>query len=157
MQAQASEIAKITSTLVKLKPEPQRIISALGNLSLTGTARGNVSNVFFKGDVVSSLGPVKIDGTCTRGKGAIDVSGRIETPRLDVGTLLNKKNMWGELAINADVAINLSHGKLQRGSVKGGVPYVDSRATDSGIYLPMCGPLPTAMRAVSASTTPTGS
>lgn len=125
VQAQASEIAKITSTLVKLKPEPQRIISALGNLSLTGTARGNVSNVFFKGDVVSSLGPVKIDGTCTRSKGAIDARGRIETPRLDVGTLLNKKNMWGELAINANVAINLSHGKLQRGSVKGGVPYVD--------------------------------
>ncbi len=125
IKAQASEIARIMSNLVKLKPEPQRIITALGNIHVKGTTSGTLNNIKFKGDIASALGNVALDATYASQAGGINVGGHIATQGVDLGTLLNKKDMLGSLAINADVHATLRGGKLQQGALKGTIPYFD--------------------------------
>ncbi len=125
VHASASEIEKLISAFARLKPNVHKIVSNLGDVAVKGWARGDRQELTTNIDLNSSLGALDLQGTVAVAPGLVDVQSQIATQGFDVGRLIDKQKLIGEVAINADVDATVRGSKLVAGMVDGMISHID--------------------------------
>lgn len=126
VSAQSQEIAKITSSFANMSPRARDIITRCGNVDVDGQVKGSLQQMSMNGSVNTSLGNVVVDGKLSQGGGVKQVSGTVKTPMLQVGRLLARENLLGEVAMDAELSMTLGKG-IPSGSLNGHIDHVDIR------------------------------
>lgn len=125
VDANASEVVKITSSLSRLSGGAAKIIAKCGNISIDGSAKGDTRNVRFDGDISTSIGHVAVNGNVSDIQpGKLDFVGKVSTKKVMLGRLLSKEPMLGDVALDAQIEAKVKRGRVD-GSLKGLVPFID--------------------------------
>jgi len=125
LTASASDIDKVTRLLPRLSPQVRGIISRCGNVTVNGEAHGHRDALRFDGHVGTTLGNADINGTLAKQpNGTSRFTGHVQTDGLQVGTLLDKRDLLGDVALDANVDATLD-GKDVNGHLDGAIAHVD--------------------------------
>lgn len=128
LSASRGTLDRVTKMVPGLSPQARNIIARCGDVKVDGALHGTPAKVSFDGTVGTSLGSAGINGTLAKQQGTTHFAGHVKTPGLKVGTLLDKQNLLGEVAINAQVDAVLRGGDVS-GHLDGSIPFVDIKGT----------------------------
>ena len=59
----------------------------------------------------------------------MEFDGHVETPKLNLGGLIDKLDIFGEVGMNSDVSVSLLNNKLQAAKLKGDIAFFDFKGT----------------------------
>ena len=124
LNADAGTINRIIGLFPGLSAQGRDIITRCGNVTLNGELHSHSSNLSFNGGVGTSLGHADLNGTLTKQQGATRFAGHVKTDGLHLGTLLDKRDMLDQVAMDAQVDA-LLHGGDVSGRLQGHIPFVD--------------------------------
>ncbi|MBR5726740.1 MAG: translocation/assembly module TamB domain-containing protein [Muribaculaceae bacterium] len=124
LDANAATLNKLMGLVPGLSPQAKDIITRCGNITLDGELHTTNNRLSFNGDVGTSLGKADLNGTLTQQQGTSRFTGHVVTDGLQVGTLLGKHDLLGEVAMDAQVDA-LIHGGDVSGLLQGQLPFVD--------------------------------
>ena len=128
MEATAGTLAQISELIPGLTPQTKSLISRCGNVAVDGGLHGTGNNLRFNGKVGTSLGAANLDGTLAQQPGATRFTGHVKSDGLDVGTLLDKRNLLERVAMDAQIDAVLSGGDVS-GHLQGHIPFIDFKGT----------------------------
>ena len=126
VSCQGQEIEKITSHLASLSPQTRGIVERMGNVVVDGALKGGLQNLSFNGKLATSIGSVDLDGKMSESGGNRHIAGNVTTTMLQLGRLLGKEGLLGEVALDADVDLALEKGNTS-GHIDGHIDHVDFR------------------------------
>ena len=125
LHSNAPYIATVTKNFARLSPEAEGIITRCGDVTVDGALKGSLNNFAFNGRLLTSLGDVKLDGEFRDLNAATKhFAGTVTTPGFELGTLLDKRDLLGDIAADARVDGSLA-GNRFNGHFDGRVDYVD--------------------------------
>ena len=124
LDAKAATLSELMGVIPGLSPQAHNIISRCGNITLDGELHSRSSNLSFIGNVGTSLGKVDLNGTLARQPGGNRFTGHVKTDGLQIGTLLDKHNLLGQVAVDAQIDALLQGGDVS-GHLQGHLPFVD--------------------------------
>ncbi len=124
LNANAATLNKIMGLVPGLTPQANGIISRCGNITLDGELHTTHNKFTFNGNVGTSLGDADLNGSLTQQQGTSRFTGHVKSNGLQVGTLLDKHDLLGEVAMDAQVDA-LIHGGDVSGHLQGQLPFVD--------------------------------
>lgn len=126
LKASAADVNSITSRLPGMSAQARDILSRLGDIALDAKSDIVPGNIHFNGGVTTSLGHVDLDGIFAQksDKNTKQFAGHVNTPHLQLGRLLGKTDLLGDVALNADVDLTLQ-GKDLSGTLDGHINFVD--------------------------------
>lgn len=120
--ATAPTLSKMTSSLAHLSAESLRILKSCGNIKLRGNANGSKKRIAFNGDISTSLGNVDLRTVLSqKAANGHALKGTVKTDRLELGQLIGKQDMLGEVAMQADVELDFNK-QLKAAKFRGAVP-----------------------------------
>ncbi|WP_407402971.1 translocation/assembly module TamB domain-containing protein [Sodaliphilus sp.] len=125
LHAHADKVEDIVSRFASLTPQAAGIIRRCGDVSIDGSAKGNIHNLHFNGGVGTSLGALNLNGQFVSNDANKSFSGHIATLGFGLGELLAKTNLLGEVAMDVDLTGQLGAGKLSNASINGVISYID--------------------------------
>ena len=125
LKATRGEIAWLTHNFASLPAQVQAIVDKCGTVHLAGKAKGNLSNVTADAKVDTDLGNVAFNGNYVNDGNAKHVKAKVNTGGFDLGSVLNKDNLLGMIAMDVDVDASLFSDKSIAGNINGKVDYVD--------------------------------
>ena len=128
LEAKASTLSELTGVINSLSPQARGIISRCGNLSVDGELHATPSIVNFNGHVGTSLGDADMNGKFAKQQGASRFTGHIKTDGLQLGTLLDKRDLLDQIAMDATVDATLLNNDIS-GHLEGSIPFVDFKGT----------------------------
>ena len=128
LKAGRGTIARVTGLLPGMSPQARNIIARCGDVKVDGALHGTPAKMTFDGTVGTSLGDAGVNGTLAKQQGATHFAGHVKTSGLKVGTLLDKQNLLGEVALDARVDATL-RGSDVSGHLDGSIPFVDIKGT----------------------------
>lgn len=123
VNANATEVAKLTQNIVKLNADVLDKVLKCGNIGIDGSASGTPKHIKYAGTLATSLGTVSLNGSYASAQGSKLVDGHVETGGFNLGRLLDNENLLGSLAVNADANVAIGQNKSIR--LNGTVGYVD--------------------------------
>ena len=126
--ARASDISRLMALAPNMSPQARSIISRCGNVTLDGEMHSKGSNMSFNGKVGTSLGNADLNGTLARHQGETHISGHVKTDGLQLGTLLDKRNLLDQVAMDAQVDAVMRGGDVS-GHLQGHIHFVDFKGT----------------------------
>ena len=116
--------------VLNVSPIVKSIIRNCKSLHLKGNVKGTPDDIQSKSDISTPLGNVTIDGAFRKNAaGEMKFDGHVETPRLNVGGLIDKLDIFGEVGMNTDVSVSLLKNQLQSAQLKGNIAFVDFKGT----------------------------
>ena len=124
LKVSAGKLSQLTSLVPKLSPQARGIISRCGNVTINGELHNRPSQTTFNGQVGTSLGNADLNGTLAQQSGSNRFTGHVKTEGLDLGTLLDKHDLLGQVAVDAQVDALLA-GNDVSGHLQGHIPFVD--------------------------------
>ncbi len=124
LDAKAAEVANITSLVAGMSPQARNILSRCGNVTVDGELHAKANHLSFNGNLGTSLGTADLNGTLAKQDGSMRFNGHVKTPSLKLGTLLDKGDLLGEVAMDAQVDA-LIHGSDVSGHLQGQIPFID--------------------------------
>ena len=124
LNASAGKLSQLTGLVPKLSPQARGIISRCGNVSIDGELHNRPSQTTFNGKVGTALGSADLNGTLAQQSGANRFTGHVKTEGLNLGTLLDKHDLLGQVAIDAQVDALIA-GNDVSGHLQGHIPFVD--------------------------------
>ena len=127
-EVSADQLSRLTRMIPSLSTQARGILTRCGNMSVNGELHSKPGNLRFEGKVGSSLGAVDLNGTLTQQQGTNRFAGTVKTGGLQLGTLLDKRNLLNEVAADVEVDV-LMRGKDVSGHLLGHVPFVDFKGT----------------------------
>ncbi|MDO4510458.1 MAG: translocation/assembly module TamB domain-containing protein [Bacteroidales bacterium] len=127
LQIKGNTTQKITSHLVKLKPNVNAIINNIGDLNLDAAVQGNRNFIDFKGKIRSAVGDLALNAVAKKLPSGFDVAADVKTPQFNLGHLLSKSELIGSLSADATVKARVEGKKIAQAVVKGDVAYIDFR------------------------------
>ena len=111
---------------LNISPVVRSIINNCNTLQVKGKIKGNIDNIQCNSTITTPLGGVTVDGAFKKNAaGEMKFDGHIETPRLNIGGLLDKLDLFGEVGLNTDVSIALLKNQLQSAQLNGTIAFVD--------------------------------
>ena len=116
-------LSRISSMLRNLSPQVRNIMGRCGKLAVDADVQGTRNAVMLDGDISTRLGAVAVRGAFADGA-TKHFKGHVVTPGLQVGSLIGKTDVLGDVALNADVDLTLE-GKKIGGTIKGHVDHID--------------------------------
>lgn len=125
LNIKGTEINKITSHLVKLKPSQNSILKNLGDLRLDASINGNVNFLDFKGQVFSSVGNLNLVAKARIYKNIVDLEADVKTPQFNVGKLISKGNLIGSISADAYFKTKIIGKKIENATINGTINYLD--------------------------------
>ena len=128
MDARAGDISRLMSLVPNLSAQARNLISRCGDLTLDGEVHSKGNNVSFNGTIGTSLGNANLNGTLAGLKGESRFNGHVKTDGLQLGTLLDKRNLLDQVAIDAQVDAVMRGGDVS-GHLQGHIPFVDFKGT----------------------------
>lgn len=124
LDAKATTLNKLMGVIPSLTPQARDIITRCGNVTLDGELHSTSNNLAFNGNVGTSLGSADLNGTLTQQQGATRFSGHVKTDGLQLGTLLNKRDLLDQVAMDAQIDALMQGGDIS-GHLQGHLPFVD--------------------------------
>ena len=128
LKASASTLSQIADLLPGLSPQARNLIAHCGNLGVDGEVYVKPNNLTIDGSITSSLGDTDLKGTVSKQQGMTHVVGHIKTDGLHLGTLLDKRDLIDQVALDTQVDLVLN-GKDVSGHLEGLIPFVDFKGT----------------------------
>lgn len=125
LHARANEIENVVSRFANLTPQVKGIISRCGNISLDGSFKGTKNLAKFDGGIATSLGALNLNGTFTHGNNGNSFAGHLMTNHFQVGELIGKTKLLGDVALNVETEASLAGGKLGNANVNGVIDHID--------------------------------
>ena len=125
LHGNAKQITNLTSNFAQLTEQAKSIITNCGDITIDGSLSGNPDRFKFNGDISTSLGNVAINGEFSGLKRQLKhFGGTVNTEGFQLGKLLNKTDLLGDVALAAkmDGTIN---GKQLNGDFDGKITYID--------------------------------
>ena len=120
----SGKLAQFMNLVPGLSPQARNLITRCGNVKVDGELHNTPSNLSFNGRVGTSLGNADLNGTLAHQSGANRFTGHVKTDGLGLGTLLDKRNLVDQVAIDAQVDA-LIRGNDVSGHLQGHIPFVD--------------------------------
>ncbi len=124
LSSTSGTLSRLTSLVPGLSPQARSLIARCGDVSVDGEVHSNPSKVSFNGKVGTSLGAATLDGMMAQQQGASHFSGHVKSEGLHLGTLLDKRNLLDQVAIDAQVDA-LIRGNDVSGHLQGQIPFID--------------------------------
>ena len=124
LKATAATLSQFTDLMPRLSPQARNLIAHCGNLAVDGKAYVKPNHVAIDGAVMTSLGDASLHGTVSQQQGKTHVAGHIKTDGMQLGTLLDKRDLIDQVALDTQVDLVLS-GNDVSGHLQGVIPYVD--------------------------------
>lgn len=124
LDAKAATLDDIMGLVPGLSSQARGIISRCGNVTLDGELHSKRSQLTFNGNVGTTLGHVNLNGALTQQQGNDRFSGHVKTEGLQLGDLLDKNDLVGQVAIDAQIDA-LIQGNDVSGHLKGHLPFID--------------------------------
>ena len=124
LDAKATTLSKLMNVIPGLTPQARGIISRCGNVTLDGELHGTNKNIAFNGNVGTSLGKANLNGTLAQQQGVSRFTGHVKTDGLQIGTLLDKRDLLDQVAIDAQVDALMRDGDVS-GHLQGHLPFID--------------------------------
>ena len=128
LDARATTIHQILALVPGLSTQARNIISRCGNVTLDGELHNSVKKLTFNGTVGTSLGMADLNGTLSQQDGHDRFAGHVKTDGLHLGSLLDKHDMLGQVAIDAQVDAVVK-GEDVSGHLQGHIPFIDFKGT----------------------------
>ena len=129
LKANPAIIDRLTGALPSLSPQARGILARCQGAKIDAALSGSLSHMHVDGDVTTGVGEVSLHGSVQRlPGGAKAVKGHIVTTQLDLGRLLDRQQLLGCLAIDAEVDGTL-HGRSLDGQIDGHADFVELRGT----------------------------
>lgn len=126
IEASAQEISKIMSKLTNITPKVKDIITACGNVHVDGTLHASPVDIKFTGRTLTSIGNISMNASLDNDTiyHRQKVKGRVATDNFNLGTLINKPNIFGAISFNLDVN-GLKDKNGLHGKVNAAINYAD--------------------------------
>ena len=124
VKANSNEIANLVKMLGKPSKKAETIIRNCGIVDVNGVLRGTVKKAFFKGDVATVKGKLKLDGDFASYNSSVGFKGHAKTDKFNVGALLDMPNVIGETAFDL-VVDGVKQGSNMSADVVGDVSFVE--------------------------------
>ena len=118
-------LPELKSLESKLPAAAKKLLAAAGYVSLNGSFRYTSGNVFYAGNLSTSLGTLRTNGNLLRDrKDGLRFTGKLSSHDMHVGKMVEKEGVLDELSFDVDADISVS-GSLPRGVVAGRINHVD--------------------------------
>jgi len=128
LDAKAATLDQIMGLIPGMSPQARNIITRCGNVSLDGELHSTGQRLTFNGNVGTSLGNANLNGTLAQQEGGNRFTGHVKTDGIHLGTLLDKRNLLDQVAIDAQVDA-LMRGQDVSGHLQGHIPFIDFKGT----------------------------
>ena len=125
LKASRGELSRLTRNFATLPAQSQAIIDKCGTVHLTGKAKGNMSNLIADARLDTDLGNVALNGNYVNDGNAKHVKAKVSSGGFDLGSVLNKNDLLGMIAMDVNVDASLLGDKNITGNINGKVDYVD--------------------------------
>ena len=120
----SGKMAQLINLVPGLSPQARNIINRCGNVVVDGELHNTPSSTRFNGKLGTALGNADLNGTLTRQQGTSRFTGYVKSDGLHLGTLLDKRDLVDQVAIDAQVDA-LIHGSDVSGHLQGHIPFID--------------------------------
>ena len=118
-------LPELKSLESKLPAAAKKLLAAAGYVSLNGSFRYTSGNVFYAGNLSTSLGTLRTNGNLLRDrKDGLRFTGKLSSHDMHIGKMVEKEGVLDELSFDVDADISVS-GSLPRGVVAGRINHVD--------------------------------
>ena len=124
LDAKAATLTQLMALVPNLSPQARDIISHCGNIALDGELHSKSQHLTFNGNVGTLLGAVNLNGSLVQQQGVNRFTGHVKTDGLELGTLLGKTDLLGQVAMDAQIDALLRGGDVS-GHLQGHLPFVD--------------------------------
>ena len=128
LNAKAATLDQIMGLIPGMSPQARNIITRCGNVSLDGELHSTGQRLTFNGNVGTSLGNANLNGTLAQQEGGNRFTGHVKTDGIHLGTLLDKRNLLDQVAIDAQVDA-LMRGQDVSGHLQGHISFIDFKGT----------------------------
>ena len=119
------ELSRLTTAHAHLGAQAQEIVNKCGDIHLTGSAQGTISDV--KGDIklTTGAGDLAVNGHYASSGDTRRMAAAVSTQGLNIGNLLGKQDLLGMVAMNVNLDATLTGNNSVGGTLVGKVDYVD--------------------------------
>ena len=128
LKASAATMSQLADLIPGLTPQARNMIAHCGNLGVDGEVYVKPNHLTINSAVMTSLGDADLNGTVSKQQGLTHVAGHIKTDGLYLGTLLDKRDLIDQVALDTEVDLVLN-GKDVSGHLEGLIPFVDFKGT----------------------------
>ncbi|MBR6947158.1 MAG: translocation/assembly module TamB domain-containing protein [Muribaculaceae bacterium] len=128
LDVSSGELSQLMDFIPGLSPQARNIINRCGNVKVNGELHHTPSNMRFNGWMGTSLGNADLNGTLAQQHGGSRFVGHVKTGGLQLGTLLGKRDLIDQVAVDAQVDALLS-GNNVSGHLQGSIPFIDFKGT----------------------------
>ena len=120
----SGKLAQVTRLAPGLSQQARDFIDRCGHVTVDGELHNTPSHMNFNGTVGTSLGSAVLNGTLAQQQGASRFTGHVKSDGLQLGTLLAKRELIDQVAIDAQVDA-LIQGNDVSGHLQGHIPFID--------------------------------
>ena len=124
----SGQLAQFMQLVPNLSPQARNIINRCGNVTLDGELHNTPGNLRFNGKVGTTLGSADLNGTLAQHQGTNRFMGHVKSDGLHLGTLLDKRDLVDQVAIDAQIDATL-RGSDVSGHLQGQIPFIDLKGT----------------------------
>ncbi len=124
LTASAGQLSNITKLIPSMPAKTRDLITRCGELRVNGALHSINNHVKFDGLIGTSLGDAQLDGALAQLPGGAHFDGHVKTDGLQLGTLLGKKDLLGQVAVDAQIDATVQ-GNDVSGHLQGNIPFVD--------------------------------
>ncbi len=128
LKASSMTMSQLADLMPGLSPQARNLIAQCGNLGVDGEVYVKPNHLTINGSVLTSMGNADLDGTVSKQQGLTHVAGHIKTDGLHLGTLLDKRDLIDQVALDTQVDLVLN-GQDVSGHLEGLIPFVDFKGT----------------------------
>ena len=124
----SGKLSQFIHLVPNLSPQARNIINHCGNVKIDGELHNKPGHLSFNGKVGTSLGNADLNGTLAQQQGNNRFSGHVKSDGLHLGTLLDKRDLVDQVAIDAQIDA-LIKGADVSGHLQGHIPFIDFKGT----------------------------
>ena len=124
LTASAGQLSSITRLIPSMPAKTRDFITRCGELHVNGSLHSVNNHVKFNGLIGTSLGDTKLDGELAQTSGGAHFNGHVKTDGLQLGTMLGKKDLLGQVAVDAQINAAIQ-GSDVSGHLQGSIPFID--------------------------------
>ena len=124
----SGKLSQFMQLIPGLSTQARNLINRCGNVRVDGELHNTPGNLRFNGKVGTSLGDADLNGTLAQQPGSSRFTGHVKSDGLHLGTLLDKRDLVDQVAIDAQVDALLK-GSDVSGHLQGSIPFIDFKGS----------------------------
>ncbi len=124
LDVSAGKLSQFMRLAPALPQQTKDLINRCGHVTVNGELRSTPGNLRVNGTLGTSLGKAGLNGTLTQQQGGTHFVGHVKSDGLQLGTLLAKRDLIDQVAIDAQVDAFVK-GSDVSGHLQGHIPFID--------------------------------